>query len=130
MHHMHMDMPMEAGGLPLADRCEDRDGLKLDVLHIPFGPVLADWPHGVSLRLAVQGDVVQHAELGPTFAHAASTGSWWDEPWRARLAGANVTVPSAERRRAVAHLDSAARLSSLPATMPPPERLDACATPS
>ncbi|WP_018653876.1 hypothetical protein [Actinomadura flavalba] len=80
-------------GLAMAERADDRDGLKLDVLHLPFGPVLPYWPDGLQIRMAVQGDVVQSAEAafldpsGPDF---------WDEP------GA--------RRRAAAHLDALARL--------------------
>ena len=49
-------------GLPMADRGEDRDGLKLDQLHVPLGPVLPDWPAGLVVRVTLQGDVVQHAE--------------------------------------------------------------------
>ena len=36
-----MGMP---GGLPMADRGPDRDGLRLDQLHVPLGPVLPDCP--------------------------------------------------------------------------------------
>ncbi|MEU6747012.1 hypothetical protein ABZ914_12420 [Spirillospora sp. NPDC046719] len=51
--------PGDAG---MADRADDRDGLRLDVLHVPLGPVLADWPAGLRLDLALQGDVVQSVE--------------------------------------------------------------------
>ncbi|MFC7472312.1 hypothetical protein ACFQVA_39635 [Actinomadura keratinilytica] len=34
--HSH-DTPMLVSGLPLADRADDRDGLRLDRLHVPFG---------------------------------------------------------------------------------------------
>lgn len=64
-HAQDMD---EIAGAPMADREEDRDGMKLDVLHIQFGPVLPDWPAGLVLDMAVQGDVVMRAEtrlLGP-----------------------------------------------------------------
>lgn len=47
----------------MADRGDDRDGLKLDVLHVPVGPVLPDWPAGVRLDVALQGDVVQEARV-------------------------------------------------------------------
>ncbi len=44
MHHMPggaMEMP---GDIPMADLGKDRDGLMLDALHVPVGPLLADWP--------------------------------------------------------------------------------------
>lgn len=88
------DMP---GGLMMADRAEDRDGLRLDVLHVPLGPVLPDWPAGVVVDTVLQGDVVQQAHarlLGP--AGAAPPPFWHGEP--------------RPTRRAAAHLDSLARL--------------------
>ncbi|MDL4818779.1 hypothetical protein [Actinomadura opuntiae] len=51
-----------SGEVETAGRADDRDGLRLDVLHVPLGPVLADWPAGLRLDLALQGDVVQAAE--------------------------------------------------------------------
>lgn len=53
-----MDMPMP-GGLPEAVREDDRDGLKLDVLHVQLGPVLAHWPAGLVMSASMQGDVLQ-----------------------------------------------------------------------
>ena len=64
-----MDMPMP-GGLPEASRGPDRDGLQLDVLTLQVGPALPDWPAGLVLRLAIQGDVVQHGE---GWVHARDT---------------------------------------------------------
>lgn len=67
MDHGDMDMPMP-GGIPLAEGGEDRDGLNLDVLHVPLGPVLPGWPAGLVLRCSLQGDVVTDAQvdvLGP-----------------------------------------------------------------
>lgn len=49
--------------LPLAEGAEDRDGLEMDELHLPLGPVLAHWPPGVVLRLTLHGDVVAGAEV-------------------------------------------------------------------
>jgi len=69
-----MDMPMPAG-IPLAGGGEDRDGLNLDVLHVPLGPVLPAWPAGLLLHCVTQGDVVvgAHAEvLGPSSAPSES----------------------------------------------------------
>ena len=107
-HHGHdmggMAMP---AGLPMADRAADRDGLRLDQLHVPLGPVLPDWPAGLVVQLTLQGDVVQHAEaqaLGP-----GAGGSFWTEPWRRAAAGEPVTTGEAARRRAAADLDSLGR---------------------
>lgn len=62
-HHGHdmggMEMP---GGLMMADRVDDRDGLKLDVLHVPFGPVLAFWPAGLVVETTLAGEVVVEAD--------------------------------------------------------------------
>ncbi|MFB4316054.1 hypothetical protein [Actinomadura sp. 21ATH] len=102
-HHM----TGSPGGVAMAERAPDRDGLKLDVLHVPLGPVLADWPAGLRVRVAMQGDVVQDAEcevLGGT-----GGGSFWDGPWLAAAAGERVTRGEAERRRAASHLDGLAR---------------------
>ena len=59
--HHHMDMPLP-GGLAMADVAEDRDGLALDVLHLPLGPVLPDWPAGLVIDVELQGDVISSAE--------------------------------------------------------------------
>ena len=94
-------------GLPMAGRGADRDGLRLDQLHVPLGPVLPDWPAGLVVRLTLQGDVVQHAEvqaLGP-----GGGGSFWTEPWRRAAAGEPVTTGEAACRRAAADLDSLGR---------------------
>ncbi|HZG89370.1 MAG TPA: hypothetical protein VEZ42_04065, partial [Pseudonocardia sp.] len=63
-HHAHhgqhggMALP---GGRVLAGLGPDRDGLTLDRLHVPLGPLLPDWPAGLVLRVTLQGDVVQEA---------------------------------------------------------------------
>ena len=98
-----MGMP---GGLPMADRGPDRDGLRLDQLHVPLGPVLPDWPAGLVIRVTLHGDVVQEAEPE---ALGAGGGSFWDEPWRRAAAGEVVATGEAARRRAAAHLDSLGR---------------------
>jgi len=49
--------------LPMADVADDRDGLRLDQLHVTLGPVLPAWPHGLRLRVALQGDVLQSADV-------------------------------------------------------------------
>ncbi|XRQ03863.1 hypothetical protein ACN3XK_45815 [Actinomadura welshii] len=74
----------------MADRDDDRDGLRLDVLHVPLGPVLAHWPAGLRVDLTLQGDVVQAAEV--TAVDTADAGFWDAE------------------RRAASRLDSIGRL--------------------
>jgi hypothetical protein len=99
-----MEVP---GGLPMADRGADRDGLRLDQLHVPLGPVLPDWPAGLVVHVTLQGDLVQHAEaqaLGP-----GGGGSFWTEPWRRAAAGEPVTTGEAARRGAASYLDSLGR---------------------
>lgn len=104
--HGGMEMP---GGLPMAEVAEDRDGLTLDRLRVPLGPLLADWPAGLTVRLMVQGDVVQQAGLDdPVRTGPAEV--FWAEPWRRAVAGEPVTTEEAVRRRASAHLDSLGRL--------------------
>jgi hypothetical protein len=98
-HHM-MGAP---AGLAMAERAPDRDGLKLDVLHVPLGPVLPDWPAGLQVMLTLQGDVVQSAEVH--VLDGAGGERFWDEPWLREGA----TRGEVERRRAAAHLDSVAR---------------------
>jgi hypothetical protein len=53
-----MELP---GGLAMADLGEDRDGLALDQLHVPLGPVLPEWPSGLVVDVVLQGDVIQEA---------------------------------------------------------------------
>ncbi|MGC4910363.1 hypothetical protein ACLQ2J_32180 [Streptomyces cyaneofuscatus] len=103
-----MEMP---GGLPIAGQGEDRDGLTLDQLHVPLGPFLSDWPTGLTLRLVLQGDVVQAADLDeePLFA-SRPVESFWVQPWLRSAAGEAVGSGEAARRRAAARLDSLGRL--------------------
>ena len=65
-----MDMPMP-GGIPLAGGDEDRDGLEMDVLSVPLGPVLPAWPAGLVLRCVLHGDVIAAArtQLLPGLNH-------------------------------------------------------------
>ena len=98
------------GGLPMADRGPDRDGLRLDQLHVPLGPVLPDWPAGLVIRVTLQGDVVQEAKPE---ALGAGGGSFWDQPWRRAAAGEVVATGEAARHRAAAHLDSLGRFLAI-----------------
>jgi len=93
-----MDMP---GGLRVADRAADRDGLRLDVLHVPLGPVLPAWPAGLLVDVEMQGDLIQSAR-GRLLAAGTPSPPYWSAPAAdARRSGA---------RRAAAHLDSLGRL--------------------
>ncbi|MFC6934691.1 hypothetical protein ACFQHO_33040 [Actinomadura yumaensis] len=62
-------------GLAMAERADDRDGLRLDVLHVPLGPVLNAWPAGLRVDLSLQGDVVQAADV--TVVERGGGGSFW-----------------------------------------------------
>ncbi|SDI90533.1 hypothetical protein SAMN04488693_13215 [Arthrobacter subterraneus] len=62
MGHGGMEMMMP-GGIGLAEGGPDRDGLNLDVLNVPLGPVLPHWPSGLVIRCALQGDVVTEAAV-------------------------------------------------------------------
>ncbi|MEW2630822.1 hypothetical protein AB0903_03995 [Streptomyces sp. NPDC048389] len=97
-------------GLPMAEQGPDRDGLALDRLHVPLGPLLGDWPSGLTLRLTLQGDVVQEAtvEAARPLRTAPAT-SFWSEPWGRAMAGEQVEAGEAARRRAASHLDSLGR---------------------
>ncbi|MFZ3495855.1 hypothetical protein ACODT5_21985 [Streptomyces sp. 5.8] len=107
MHGGH-DMGVVAG-LPMAARADDRDGLRLDRLHVPFGPALPDWPIGLVLRLELQGDVVQRAAVERAAAPASSLPPFWNEPWLRSWAGEHVAHGEAARRLCAAHLDSLGR---------------------
>ncbi|GAA3726641.1 hypothetical protein HDA32_003563 [Spinactinospora alkalitolerans] len=98
-HGGGMEMP---GGLPMADRGADRDGLALDRLHLALGPALPDWPAGLRVSLTVQGDVVQDAEAAVVGAVPADAPRFWSEP-----------VPDEEDRPDRLRTDAAAALDSL-----------------
>jgi hypothetical protein len=104
-HEHHMGSP---AGLAMAGRAPDRDGLQLDVLRVPLGPVLPEWPAGLRVTVTLQGDVVQAAEV--EVLHGEGGTPFWDEPWLAVSTGRAVTSGVAARRRAASHLDSVGRL--------------------
>jgi len=111
-HDEHDHDDMKPGGLPMAERGEDRDGLKLDVLHIPMGPILYAWPAGLQLNVSMQGDVIQEAEFSP-LENSGELSSYWNEPWEKILTNKQVTLSEAETRRIIAHLDSLQRLMAV-----------------
>jgi hypothetical protein len=103
-----MDMP---GGLMMAERAEDRDGLKLDVLHVPLGPFLPGWPAGLVIHARLQGDIIQSAHA-QVLDHSRDDPAL-DDPAFDDLAVADVPGGDAvikDRARAVAALDALAAL--------------------
>ena len=50
-----------AGGLVMAGRGEDRDGLRLEVLQLTLGPLLPGWPAGLQVEAVLVGDVLTAA---------------------------------------------------------------------
>ncbi|QWC86594.1 hypothetical protein KLP28_07970 [Nocardioidaceae bacterium] len=61
--HDHEGMDMAPGGVPLAGGAEDRDGLEMDVLEHPLGPLLDRWPGGLQLTTRLHGDTVAEVEV-------------------------------------------------------------------
>ncbi|MDJ1137955.1 hypothetical protein [Streptomyces iconiensis] len=94
----------------MAERGDDRDGLRLDRWELAYGPGLADWPAGLVLRVVMQGDVVQEAVAGSVDGVPGSGAAYWHEPWLRAARGAEVTCGEAARRRCGARLDSLGRL--------------------
>lgn len=62
-HEGHGGHEMAPGGIPLAGGADDRDGLEMDVLEHPWGPLLSHWPGGAELVLTLHGDVVGDVEV-------------------------------------------------------------------
>ncbi|QLY33913.1 hypothetical protein [Nocardia huaxiensis] len=105
-HGMGMALP---GGLAMADRAEDRDGLRLDVLNVPLGPVLAWWPAGLVVDTRLQGDIVSGATVS-VLEPAVDTESFWLGPWLRAARGEQVSTGEAGRWLVARRLDSAADL--------------------
>ena len=78
--HGGMDMA-RPGGSPLPrEGDDDRDGLEMDVLHVPLGPVLPHWPAGLVVWCVLQGDViVSAAGAGDVGRGRAGTCIRWHE---------------------------------------------------
>ena len=127
----HGDMEMAPGGIPLAEGDDDRDGLEMDVLVHPLGPLLDHWPGGLELHTRLHGDVVAHVEVqrpaSPTHVPAA-VAAWdavagvlslvGDDVWAARARAVRDQRPGPELdgggRRVRAHLARLARHHVLP----------------
>lgn len=135
-HHGHdddgdagMEMP---GGLPMADLGEDRDGLKLDRLQVPLGPVLPDWPTGLVLQAVLQGDVIQEVEA-EVLDHASDVTAASDPLWNSVEGRAARELDALARLLGVAGwADAASRSRRLRDTLlagHPPERVGRAAAP-
>ncbi|MFE3020468.1 hypothetical protein [Streptomyces sp. NPDC059256] len=120
--HDHAHMMSMVAGLPMADRADDRDGLRLDQLRLPIGPLLTDWPTGLILHCALQGDIVQEVRVDRLPSPPDST-SFWNEPWLRASRGEPVTLGTGARRSCAAHLDSLGRLLALAGWADPAARL-------
>jgi hypothetical protein len=74
MGSMDMGGTEMAGGLVMAGRGEDRDGLRLEVLQLTLGPLLPGWPAGLQVDAVLSGDVLTAAtsrQLDPADGTAA-----------------------------------------------------------
>jgi hypothetical protein len=107
-HGGHDMDAMEVEGLPLADRAPDRDGLRLDRLHVPLGPILRGWPPGLVVAIELQGDVIQSVEVETVAAAAAAP--FWVEPWLRAEGGGAATAGDGARRLLARNLDALQRL--------------------
>lgn len=96
-------------GRPLPGRAPDRDGLELDRLSLRLGPWLSMLPPGLMLDIALQGDVVQEAEmvLSPLAGKAVADDIF------SRALHEPVSLASLEIERARHHLQWAADMLSL-----------------
>lgn len=74
-HGGHGGMDMAPEGIALAQGGQDRDGLEMDVLHLPLGPVLPFWPAGLVLDCSLQGDVVVDAATSVVDGHDHGPGA-------------------------------------------------------
>ncbi len=80
-HDEGHDHEMAPSGIALAGGAQDRDGLEMDELVHPLGPVLDRWPGGLELRLRLHGDVVVEASSswwGPVPGPDRSARAGWD----------------------------------------------------
>jgi len=95
------DGHMSPGGVPLAEGAEDRDGLEMDVLVHPLGPLLDRWPGGLELRLAIHGDVVADVAVqrAPVTAGAGPAAAWDAVSTTLALAGDRRGAAEASRLR-------------------------------
>ena len=86
-------------GRPMAERADDRDGLKLDYLPVRIGPLFQPFPPGLALDVNLQGDVIQEASLENFAAPPATGRSIFDAALREAVA-----IRDLELARARSHL--------------------------
>ena len=87
-------------GRPIANRADDpSDLLALDVVPLTVGPFFAALPHGMQLRVTLQGDVIHELEVVRLPPRARSAGDAFQRATREQ-----VTVAALERERAASHL--------------------------
>ena len=86
-------------GRPMAERADDRDGLKLDHLPVRVGPLFAPFPAGLALDVKLQGDVIEEAIIENFAAASASGDSTFD-----RALHTPVAIRELELARARSHL--------------------------
>jgi hypothetical protein len=91
-------------GRPMTMTGDDRDGLALDKLDLTLGPFLDPLPGPVTLRVTVQGEVVQEAEL--TVRHTRD--AWPGDPMDADLRTARRLLRRTAHGLHVAGLDALA----------------------
>lgn len=86
-------------GRPMAERAPDRDGLELDRIPVDAGPWLSAFPPGLHIRVGLQGDVIQEAEV-----RGSPTGTLAGSPFLTALDRA-VPIVELETARARHHLE-------------------------
>ncbi|WP_280357982.1 hypothetical protein [Nocardia otitidiscaviarum] len=96
------------GGLAMAERAADRDGLTLDEVTVSLGPVLSSWPAGLVVTARVQGGIVSRATVS-VLAAPKTAESFWLQPWVGR-GGAAADGRVRRRYAAARQVDSVATL--------------------
>lgn len=87
-------------GRPMAERADDRDGLKLDYLPVTVGPLFAPLPPGLALEVRLHGDVVAAVAVRSFVVTAARPQTVFERAVRAR-----VPIAELELARARSHLE-------------------------
>jgi hypothetical protein len=96
-------------GRPMAERADDRDGLALDQVQLRLGPFLPPFPPGLSLDVALQGDVFQEVAVVRTPRGPAADRGDHEVGVFLRALDAPVRIADLELARARSHLRWLAR---------------------
>lgn len=108
-HMDHDDMDFMSMVEMTKDLPRSGDGLAMEWVEVPFGPLFLGLPGGLSLRLTLDGDTVAEAEAG------SAVGSWdsFEQPTAGsladRLAALDPLSPVAYRVLALRAVENAAR---------------------